>query len=151
MQMSELSFAEILNMQAKDIKTPQALPMGTYLSMVMEQPQFAKAGVAETDCVDFSLKPLQAQGDVDPKQLAEVLNGEALSDRRIKHRMFVTDRSKHRLKKFLVDDLGLDENNSVRQLISEAINRQVYVKLTHQPSKDGSAVVYENVASTAKV
>jgi hypothetical protein len=148
--MEERSFTEILDMQAKNVKAPQALPMGTYLCIVEGVPIIGTAGEKGTDCVTFSFKPLQVQDDVDQKQLAEVLNGDALPDRRITHRMFVTNKSKHRLKKFLVDDLGLDENNSLKQLISEAPSRQVLVKLTHQPSKDGSAV-YENVASTSKV
>jgi hypothetical protein len=148
--MEERSFAEILNMPLEEIKTPQALPVGTYLCTVFGQPIFDKVGENQTDCVIFNLKPVQAQGDVDQKQLAEVLNGEALSDRKITHRMFVTDRSKHRIKKFLVDDLGIDPTHSLKQSIEEAMNKQVLVKLSHQPAKDGSAV-YENVASTAKV
>jgi hypothetical protein len=64
--------------------------------------------------------------------------------------MFVTEKSKNRLKKFLVDDLGIDEKISLSQAISEAMGKQVYAKLSHQSSKDGSTV-YENVVSTAKV
>jgi hypothetical protein len=78
----ERSFQEILAMRMSEIKAPQALPTGTYLMLVDGQPVFDKAGANQTDCVDFSFKPLQAQDDVDTKQLTEVLNGDALSDRR---------------------------------------------------------------------
>src|SRR5262249_47787286 len=97
--MEERSFSEILNMTLEEIKTPQALPQGTYLCMVFGQPEIKPAGEYKTDCVVFNLKPMQAQSDVDQKQLAEVLNGDALHDRTITHRMFVTDKSKHRIKK----------------------------------------------------
>ena len=146
----ERSFTEILSMSLQEIKSPKALPVGTYLSIIDGQPNITQAGLNKTDCVIFNLKPIQAQDDVDQKQLAEVLNGEALQDRRIRHTMFVTDKSKHRIKKFLVDHLGIDETHSLRQSIDEAMGRQVLVKLTHESSKNGDAV-YENVASTAKV
>jgi len=146
----ERSVVEILDMPLDDIKAPQALPIGGYLGMVFGQPIFEKVGEKQTDSVVFFIKPIQAQNDVDQEQLAKVLNGEALQDRTITHRIFVTDKSKHRIKKFLFDDLGIDGTSSLRQAINEAMGRQVLVKLNHQPSKDGSTV-FENVASTAKV
>ena len=148
--MSERSFADILGMPLNQIETPKALPVGTYPCIVKGQPEITQIGPNKTDCVIFNLEPVQAGTDVDQSQLREVLNGEALLDRKIVHRMFVTDKSKHRIKKFLADDLGIDGTFSLRQSINEAMGRQVYVKLIHEPAKDGSAV-YENIASTSKV
>jgi hypothetical protein len=146
----ERSFEEILTMQLEEIKPPQALPVGTYLCIVDGQPEITRLGENQTDCVVFNLKVAQAQSDVDQNQLAEVLNGDALLDRKITHRMFVTDRSKHRIKKFLADDLGIDPTNSLRKSIMEAAGKQVLVKLTHKHAQDGQTI-YENVLSTAKV
>ena len=146
----ERSFEEILTMQLEEIKPPQALPVGTYLCIVDGLPEITQLGANNTDCVVFNLKVVQAQSDVDQRQLAEVTNGGALQDRKITHRMFVTDRSKHRIKKILADDLGIDPTNSLRRSIEEAPGRQVYVKLTHQTAQDGETI-YENVLSTAKV
>jgi hypothetical protein len=146
----DLNFTEILSMQLEEIEAPQILPVGTYLCAVDGQPdRTQQVGPNQTHCIDFNLKVLQAQPDVDQAQLAEVINGGALSDRKIKHRMFVTDKSKHRLKKFLVEDLGVDSSMSVSEALDAAMGKQCYVKLTHQASKSGT--VFENVLSTAHV
>jgi hypothetical protein len=147
--MADISFADILDMPVEEIKEPKALPPGTYLCVVDGQPEYAKVGQNQTDCVNFMLKPLQAQADVDQKQLAEVLNGAALSDKKIRYRLFITNESKHRLKKFLADDLGIEQTN-FRQMVPEAMGKQVMAKLTHQASQDGTTV-YTQVQSTAKV
>jgi hypothetical protein len=148
--MLETSFKEILDMQLTEIKSSQALPVGTYLCKVWGQPDIGQVGKNQTDCVTFTLKVLQAQPDVDETQLADVINGGALSDRTITHRMFVTDRSKHRIKKFLVDDLGLDPTQSLREAINEAMGKDVLVRLTHQIGQD-QQTIFENVLSTARV
>lgn len=147
--MSEMSFQEILDMPADEIRAPQALPTGTYLGIIEGQPEFTKVGQKQTDAIDFNIKPLQAQADVDAKQLAESLDGTALSDKKIRYRVFVTNDSKHRLLKFLRDDLGIPVTN-FRQMIPEAMGKQIIVKLSHQASADGT-MVYHQVQSTAKV
>lgn len=147
--MSDMSFTDILDMPADDIKAPQALPVGTYLGIVDGQPEFTKVGQKQTDAVDFNIKPLQAQQDVDQKQLAESLDGSTLPDKKIRYRVFVTPDSKHRLLKFLKDDLGIPVS-TLRQMIPEAMGKQVMVKLSHQASADGTTV-YHQVQSTAKV
>jgi hypothetical protein len=147
--MSDISFSDILDMPVDEIKEPQALPIGSYLTIVDGQPEFKKLGQNQTDCVEFNLKPIQAQQDVDEKQLAAVLDGSSLTDKKIRHRLFITNESKHRLKKFLMNDLGLKGTN-LRQMIPEAMGRQVMVKLTHTNSQDGTTV-YSQVQSTARV
>jgi hypothetical protein len=146
--MSENSFLEILHKPIDEIKEPVALSAGKYLMIVDGPHQHAKAGAKETDCVDFNLKPIQAL-DVDPNQLTQALNGEALQDKRIRHRLFVTPDSAYRLKRFLVDDLGIAPA-TIWQMLSEAPGKEVIVKITHQHSKN-SATVYANVESTANV
>jgi hypothetical protein len=100
--------------------------------------------------VNFNLKPLSAGEDVDRRQLKEALNGAALQDKKIRHRLFITNESKHRLRKFLQDDLGISPGLQFRQAIMEAMGKQVYVKLTHQASTDGTTI-YNNVSATARV
>jgi len=148
--MADISFEDILNMPMEDAKPPQALPPGTYLTIVDGQPEFAKLGANQTDCVNFTLKPMHAGQDVDQKQLKEALDGQALQDKKIRHRLFITNESKHRLRKFLQDDLGISKELPFRQAIMESMGKQVYVKLTHQASQDGTTI-YNNVQSTARV
>ncbi len=147
--MAELTLAEILNMPVDDIKEPVALPTGTYLCIVDGQPEFAKVGQNQTDCVNFNLKPMQAMQDVDQKALSESLNGDSLTEKKIRHRLFLTKDAVYRLKKFLTNDLGIQGNNFAA-MIPESMGKQVYAKLTHQSSQDGSTI-YHNVAGTAKV
>src|SRR6516162_8046687 len=146
--MAELSFQDILDMPIEDIKEPKALPPGTYTCIVDGQPEYAKVGQNQTECVNFNLKPLQAGSDVDANLLREVLDGANLQDKKIRHRIFLTDDSKHRAKKFLLNDLGLPPS-SIRQMVQEAMGKQVLVKLVHQASQDGTTV-YHTVNSTAK-
>jgi hypothetical protein len=134
-------------MSAADLKDPVALPTGSYLCLVTApQPAFDKAGPNSTDCVDFTLSPQQAQEDVDQQQLAQALNGAPLNTKTIKHRMFVTPDSAYRLKRFLADDLGI-EVTTLKQMIPEAMGKQVFVKLVHQPSKD-QKTMFVNVSKT---
>jgi hypothetical protein len=141
------NFQDILNMPAVDIKDPVALPTGSYLCLITHpQPTFDKAGPNNTDCVDFTLAPQQAQEDVDQHQLAQALNGAALNTKTIKHRMFVTPDSAHRLKRFLADDLGI-KVTTLKEMIPEAMGKEVFAKLVHQPSKD-QKTVFVNVNKT---
>lgn len=150
------SFQDILNKPSNTIDAPKPLPPGTYLCLVNGQPEFAKIGRDNTDCVNFALKPVQAQPDVDQTALQEALSSKdgtyrALQDVKINHRMFITENSVWRLRKFLVDDLAIDEGEkTLGQLIPEAMGRQVLISLGHRASDDGS-VVYMDVRNTARV
>ena len=146
--MAEISFQDILHKPIEEIRDPVPLPMGKYLCVVDGQYKFDNAGPKQTDCVDFNLMPVQAV-DVDPNQLARALNGENLSDKRIRHRMFITPDSAYRLKRFLLNDLGIAPTN-IFQMLSETSGKQVIVKITHQHSKTSDAV-YMNIESTEKV
>lgn len=149
--MSDPSFEDILNTPAEDAKPPVALPVGTYLGIVDGQPEFRKIGQKQTDCVNFSIKPIQAQEDVDKDKLSEALNGKSLQDKKIYHRLFITEDAKWRLVKFLHNDCGIDkEGKNIKQMIPEAMGRQVMVVIGHRAADDGSTV-YQEVKSTAHV
>jgi len=147
--MSDLSFQDILNQPLSEIEAPKAAPVGTYLGLIEGQPEFVKLGQNQTDAVQMNIKPIKAI-KVDEKQLSEVLNGAALSDKRIRHRVFITQDSKHRLKQFLVDHLGISADIPVKQGIAEAMGKQLVVELGHQSSTDGTQV-FNTVKSTANV
>jgi hypothetical protein len=143
------NFAGILDMPMEAIKAPGVLPTGTYRFLVDGEPKHEKAGQNNIDCYDFNLKPLEVVEGVDQDKLAEVLNGAPLSEKRIKYRLFVTQDSAYRLKRFLVNDLGI-EPSTLRRMVPDAENKQVYAKLDHKYSKDG-LTTYVNVVSTARV
>lgn len=145
------SFQDILNKPAAEIEAPKPLPVGTYLALVDGQPEFNKIGKNNTDCVEFKLKLAQAGDDVDQAILLEQLKGKPLSEKSIKHRLFITEDAVWRLKKFLVEDLGIEEGTrGLGEMIPEAMGKQVYVTLGHRPSDDGKQI-YMEVKDTAKV
>lgn len=149
------NFQDILSKPAANIEPPKPLPVGTYLCIIDGQPEFAKIGKEQTDCLNFKLKPIQAQPDVDQTALQEalVVNGapSALGDKSIRHRLFITEASIWRLKQFLVDHLGIEQGTkSLGELIPESQGRQVLVTLGHRASDDGQQVFTE-VKATAKV
>lgn len=146
------NFQDILSKPAAQIEPPKPLPVGTYLCIIDGQPEFAKIGKDQTDCLNFKLKPMQALPDVDQTALQESLSaGQSLSDKSIRHRLFLTEASIWRLKQFLVDHLGIEEGSkTLGELIPEAQGRQVNVSLGHRVSDDGQQVFTE-VKGTAKV
>lgn len=145
------NFQDVLNKPASAIEAPKPLPVGTYLAIVDGQPEFAKIGKDQTDCLNFKLKLLQAQPDVDPASLSETLNGASLADKSITHRLFITEAAVWRLKQFLVDHLGIEEGTStLGELIPQAMGRQVLVTLGHRASADGQQI-FTDVKATAKV
>lgn len=145
------NFQDILNKPSAEIEAPKPLPVGTYLALVDGQGEFKKIGKNNTDCVEFKMKLVQAGEDVDQQALLESLNGKALNERHIINRQFVTEDAVWRLKKFLVEDLQIEEGTkSLGQLIPEAMGRQCYVTIGHRASDDGSQI-YMEIKQTAKV
>jgi hypothetical protein len=141
-------FQDILNTPAKDIERPKPYPVGSYIALVEGLPSFDKVGENQTPCADFTLRFLSADDDVDKLQLQEA---GGISGKQIRHRLFITPDAKWRLKKFLVDDLVIEEGDkTLTQLINEAPGRQVKIVIRHRPAKDGS-VVYSEIAQTAKI
>ena len=147
--MSNTDFQDILNKPVGDIERPKPYPVGSYVAIVEGLPKFEKVGENQTNCADFTLKLLQPGEDVDKLALMETpINGKS-----IRHRVFLTEDSLWRAKKFLVDDLQIDDEGgrkSLTQLLNEAPGRQVMITIRHRPAKDGS-VVYSEIAQTAKV
>jgi hypothetical protein len=134
------SFAEILDRSVVDIDEPKLLPEGKYLCIVDAFTKFEKIGKNNTNCVNFTLTPMQAI-DVEPGALAEALNGATLHSRKIFHRMFITEDAAYRLKNFLCD-LGIPPTN-LREMISEVGGRQVKITLAHRPSLDGTRMYHD--------
>lgn len=147
---TSMSFQDILSQTLGEIEAPKAAPVGTYLGMVDGQPEYVKLGQNQTEAVNFNIKLLQAV-KVDPNQLDEYLNGSALQDKHIRHRLFLTKDSSHRIQKFLVNDLGVPKGISISQGIMEAMGKQVILEVGHQAGNQGDQVfnVVKNTANPA--
>lgn len=145
------TFEEILNKPARDILPPQPLPVGTYLGVIEPQYEIKKAG--ETDVIEYKIRLLQAMDDVDSTAAATFPGGIMGTIRR--YTLWGTnDPSKietvrYYMKKFFVDTLDLNEDFELKQMVPEAVGRQLLVTIHHKPIKDGSRMVDE-ISATAK-
>lgn len=145
--MNQPNFGSILDKPSSDIERPRPVPQGTYLCTIKGLPRYDKSSKKQTEFAEFTLVPLQAMDDVDADELT-TMGG--LTDKEFKHTFYLTEKSAYRLKEFLVDDLGIDEQDSLRPMMDETPGKQVLVYIKHTPSEDGKSV-YANVGSTAKV
>jgi hypothetical protein len=141
------TFAGLLSQSATNIEEPKVLPPGKYLCVVDRNYEHLQVGNKNTDCVDFTLVPHQAI-DVDARFLDEALNGAPLSSKKISYRMFVTQDSAYRLKKFLQEDLGVPLT-TLGQMLTEIGGRQVIVTLAHRSPPD-STRVFQDVKKTER-
>lgn len=154
--MSDATFGSILDKQSSDVERPKPLPPGTYHCVVDGQPRQDKSSKKGTEFVEFSLKPLSALDDVDRGDLTAALTSgdgsvKALADKRIRATYYLTEDALWRLKKFLTQDLLIEEGKKkIRQMVGEAQNRQVLALVKHVPSDDGQSI-FAQLASTAPV
>lgn len=150
------TFGSILDKQSSDVERPKPLPPGTYHCVVDGQPREDKSTKKGTEFVEFSLKPMEALDDVDDDDLKAALTSgdgsvKALADKRIRATFYLTEDALWRLKKFLTQDLQIEEGKKkIRQMIGEAQNRQVLALVKHVPSDDGQSI-FAQLASTAPV
>lgn len=153
--MSGPSFSPILDKQPSAIERPKPIPVGSYLAVIQGQPKLDKSTKKQTPYVEFTMKFLQAQDDVDADDLAHALtkpSGEkkALTDVTMRNTFYLTEDAAWRLKQFLVRDLKMeDDNRSLAQMIAETAGMQVIVVVKHRASDDGETTFAEIGATAA--
>ena len=142
-------FQSILDKPASAIERPKPIPPGTYLTVVQGLPRYDKSSKKQTEFVEFTLALAAAMDDVDSEAL-EAAGG--IVGKTLRATYYLTEDAAWRLKKFLTD-LGFDTESdkfTLRQMIEESVNQQVYAKVKQRPSQDGKAIFAE-LADTAKV
>jgi|SRR5215469_16739010 len=151
--MAKPDFTSILDMSFDDIESPKPLPPGDYVVTIKSYIQ-DKTSQKETKFIEFNTSPVEALPNVDEDWLKECLTKadgsmKKLSDMTIRIRFYDTSEAAYRLKKFLLDDVGLeDDSGSIGQQIEQAINAQVIVSIKHR-SVDGDTFI--DVKGTAPV
>lgn len=135
------------------------LPRGSYLAMVQGQPRFDKSSNKGTEFVEFSMKIMEAQEDVDEDDLKEYLTDasgkkKSLTDVVVRNTYYLTENSTFRLVSFLdhLDGITPDKVDEVeetsRQRIAEATGKSCIINIRHEPWQNGEGVS-ARVASTA--
>lgn len=142
------NFGALLDKPGSEIERPKPLPQGSYVAMVQGLPRFDKSSQKQTEFVEFTLKLLSAQEDVDADELKD-LGG--LADKTIKATYYITEGALWRLKEFLTScGLDADGDGSLRELIEETPGQQVGIFINHEASRDGTSV-FARVGKTFKV
>ncbi len=141
------NFASILDEAPSEVERPKPLPVGTYLCRVQGTPIYDKTTKKGTDFVQFTLKPIAAEEDVDEDDL-EAVGG--LDNKTLRLKFYLTEDAKFRLDDFH-EHCGLDlsEPASRRTRNDEVINSEVRALVKHNPSNDGQTV-YAEIARTLK-
>jgi hypothetical protein len=153
--MATPALASILDRQGSEVERPKPLPVGTYRAIVAGAPRFDKSTKKGTDFVEFTMKFISAEDDVDQEDLNQALtkpSGETipLNQKTSRLTYYLTEDAAWRLKEFLKHCGVYDEDKSLRQMIADTQNAEVFVHLKHTPSEDGEAV-FANIDKTASV
>ncbi len=149
--MSGPNFGSVLDKPTEEIKRPPALPMGTYVFVCKGLPRQDKSSKKQTEFVEFTVNPIQAQDDVDADALKEFTDAfGGIQDKVQKLTFYLTDNSIYRLKEFMIDDLKIEEEETLRPMLEKTVGAQFLGQIKHTPSDDGKGV-YANIASTGPV
>lgn len=155
--MNAPNFMSILDKPADSLEAPKPLPVGTYLALISGPETYKEVGANKTNFVGWPIKLVQPQGDVDVTALNEALaqkdgTVKALGDVKINHEMALTENSAFIVRDFLQNTLGIDPaGKSLRQMISEALGKQLIVTIKHGLTKGDNPRVYMQISDTAKV
>ena len=122
------NFASILDEAPTEIDRPKPIPTGTYLCRVQGTPTYDKSSKKGTPFVQFTLKPISAEDDVDEDDLAE---------------MGGLDNKTLRLTFYLTEEASRRSRND------EVVNAEVRALVKHRPSEDGQTV-YAEISRTLK-
>lgn len=130
-----MDFAAALDTKAGEVVKPPVCPQGTYTWTVAKVPAISEITSAkgEWDVIEFQIRAVQADDDVDPEELDNFGNVSAAMSR--VSFMFPKgadaevdrQRTQNRLKRFLIDVLRLDDEGgekTLKELLSESVNAQ---------------------------
>ena len=130
------NFGSILDRAPSEIEKPKPLPQGSYITQIVGQPRFDKSSKKQTEFVEFTHKLLSALDDVDEDEL-KALGG--VKDKVMKNTFYLTESAAWRLKEFL-EHCGIEEGDSLREMIEETPGKQVGIFVGHEASQDGTSV-----------
>lgn len=145
--MAEQTFGAILDKPSNEIERPKPLPVGSYLCVIAGLPKMDKSTKKQTEYVEFTANILQALDDVDKEEL-DAVGG--IQGKQVTLTFYLTEKSAYRLKEFMIEDLQIDEMDTLRPMLDQTQGRQFVANIVHEPSNDGKTV-FSNVGSTAPV
>ncbi len=143
------TFGSILDKPSKSIDKPKPLPTGSYVCIIKGLPRQDVSSKKKTEFVEFNLEIVQPLQDVSEESIEAIPGG--VVGKSIRATFYLTEDALWRLKKFLSEDLEIEEGDrSLRAMLSETMGKQVVASVRHRPSDDGRDVFAE-LAGTAPV
>lgn len=151
------NFTSILDKPADSLEAPKPVPVGTYLALISGPEAYSKVGQNQTDLVKWPVKLIQPQADVDMAALNEALSlkdgtTKSLGDIKLTYDQFLTEASAFMVRDFLQNVLDIaPEGKTLRQMISEALGKQMLVTIKHGLTKGDNPRVFATIDGAAKV
>lgn len=151
------NFLSVLDKPADSLEAPKPIAVGTYLALISGPEEYKKVGPNQTDFVGWPVKLIQPGPDVDVAALNESLSMKdgtvkSLGDVKMKWEMALTENSAHIVRDQLQNVLGIEPTGkTMRQMISEALGKQLYVTVKHGMTKGDNPRVFASIDSVAKV
>lgn len=150
-----LNFTETLNTNVADIERPPLMPIGTYRWAVEKIPSIETTKDAKWDVVNFQVKCLGPQDDVDPDAIREF--GDLTKVRQRHSFLFdkedknAFDRTLYGLKRFLADHLKIDgaDEMPLKQALNASVNKQFLSNIVWRADKNDPEIQHANLGRTA--
>lgn len=121
-----MDFNAMLDGDVGTAAQPSRLPPGTY-TWEIESRRFDKSARKKTDFVEFTLKCIGHDEDVQTEDLPDNWNG-----KKMKEEFYITEDALFRLDDFL-KMAGVPEGTGRRQGIEDAVGRYIKGQVTHRP------------------
>lgn len=131
------NFASILDESPTEVATPLPAPQGTYV-FVVGNPRYDKSTKKGTDFVEFPLRAVAAEADVDETELEEVGGIDAIN---LRATFYLTEDAVYRLDEFHAHcGIDLEDGESRRQRNDAVVNAEVRGFVKHETSQDGTRI-----------
>lgn len=131
------NFASILDESPTEVSAPQPAPQGTYV-FVVGNPRYDKSSVKGTDFVEFPVRAIAAESDVDEAELEEAGGLDAIN---LRATFYLTEDAVYRLDEFHSHcGIDLEDGTSRRSRNDAVVNAEVRGFVKHEPSKDGTRI-----------
>lgn len=141
------NFGAILDKPTAEVVAPPTYPPGSYIAVIAGLPKMDKSTKKQTEYVEFEMRPLQALEDVNEDDLKAF---GPLGDGTLRLTFYLTEKSAYRLKEFLINDLQLEEQATIRPMLDETPGQQCVIHIKHTARDDGQRV-FANISSTGPV
>ena len=135
--MSNPNFASILDESPTEAHDIPLIPQGTYTAVVQGAPRYDKSTKKGTEFIEFTLKLIAAEDDVDADELDNI---GGIEDKSIKATFYYENDYGLRGLDLFHQHCGIDlgDGQTRRQRSDDCMNAEVRIFVKHEPSQDGT-------------